>query len=118
MKRKNFAIPLSGVLAGIINGLFGGGGGMVVLPLLSQGGTLTGRTLFATCVAIIFPVCLISAAAALWNGQVDLISALPYLAGGFFGGLVGGLTFEKVSVRWLKLIFALFLLYGGVKYLL
>ena len=116
--KKAHHIYLAGGLAGIINGLFGGGGGMVVLPLLSRRGTLEGRALFATCVAIIFPVCLISAAIALWNGQVDLLTALPYLLGGLGGGLVGGFTFEKVSVRWLKLIFALFLLYGGVKYLL
>jgi uncharacterized membrane protein YfcA len=43
---------------------------------------------------------------------------LPYLAGGGVGGFIGGLTFEKVPLRWLRVIFALFLLYGGVKYLL
>ena len=118
MKHKSGIMYLSGALAGLINGLFGGGGGMVVLPLLSKGNTLTGRTLFATCVAIIFPICLVSAAFALWQGQVTLSEALPYLLGGIGGGVIGGMTFEKVSTRWLKVIFALFLLYGGVKYLL
>ena len=118
MKHKSGIIYLAGALAGLINGLFGGGGGMVVLPLLSKGNTLEGRSLFATCVAIIFPICLVSAAFALWQGQVRLTAALPYLLGGLGGGVVGGMTFEKVSVRWLKMIFALFLLYGGVKYLL
>ena len=37
---------------------------------------------------------------------------------GLIGGVLGGLTFEKVPVRWLKVIFGLFLLYGGVRYLL
>ena len=109
---------LAGGAAGLANGLFGGGGGMVFLPLMSRSSTLTQRQLFATCVAIIFPICLISAGIALWNGQVDLLTALPYLLGGLGGGIVGGATFEKVSVRWLKLIFGAFLLYGGVKYLL
>ena len=31
--------------------------------------------------------------------------------------VIGGLTFEKVPVKWLKVLFALFLLYGGVRYL-
>ena len=118
MKQKAFYNYLSGALAGLINGLFGGGGGMVVLPLLSKSSALCGRELFATCVAIIFPICLVSAGIAIWNGQVDLLTALPYLLGGLGGGIVGGATFEKVSVRWLKLIFGAFLLYGGVKYLL
>jgi len=116
--KRNTPIYLAGGLAGIINALFGGGGGMVVLPLLSRRGTLEGRSLFATCVAIIFPICLISAAAAIWNGQVPFSDAFPYLLGGLGGGLAGGFTFEKVSIWWLKLIFGLFLLYGGVKYLL
>ena len=42
----------------------------------------------------------------------------PYLAGGVAGGVIGGMTFEKVPVRILKIIFGLFLLYGGVRYLL
>ena len=43
---------------------------------------------------------------------------LPYLAGGAAGGLIGGAVFEKVPVRALKIIFGLFLLYAGVRYLL
>ena len=39
-------------------------------------------------------------------------------AGGGAGGLAGGLTFERVPVRLLKVIFGLFLLYAGVRYLL
>ena len=34
------------------------------------------------------------------------------------GGLIGGLTYQKVPVRLLKAIFGAFLLYGGVRYLL
>ena len=40
------------------------------------------------------------------------------LLGGALGGLIGGRTFEKVPVKWLKVIFGLFLLYGGVRYLI
>ena len=37
---------------------------------------------------------------------------------GLAGGLVGGFLMDKVSVLWLRRIFAAFLLYGGVRYLL
>lgn len=90
---------------------------MVALPLLSGDPRLQGRTLFATCVAIIFPICLVSAAVALWQGQATWGQALPYLLGGLAGGAVGGATFEKVGVRFLKLLFAAFLLYGAMRYL-
>ncbi len=117
MKNKN-KIRLAGALAGIVNGVFGGGGGMVLLPLLSRWSGLTDRRLFATSVAVIFPICVVSAAVYFFRAELPLLTALPYLIGGAVGGLIGGVTFEKVPVGWLKVIFALFLLYGGVKYLL
>ena len=43
---------------------------------------------------------------------------VPDLCGGAAGGLIGGAVFEKVPVRALKIIFGLFLLYAGVRYLL
>ena len=44
---------IAGGAAGLANGLFGGGGGMVFLPILSRGGTLSQRKLYATCVGVI-----------------------------------------------------------------
>ena len=111
-------LRLAGALAGLVNGLFGGGGGMVLLPLLQRWSGLRGKEVFATCVASILPVCALSAALYFLHGGLDLGMALPYLLGGLMGGAVGGLTFRKIPVKWLKLVFALFLLYGGVKYLL
>ena len=71
---------IAGGAAGLANGLFGGGGGMVFLPILSRWGNLNSRQLYATCVAVIFPVCAVSAAIYLWRGGMNWASALPYLA--------------------------------------
>ena len=109
---------VAGPAGGLINGLFGGGGGMVLLPLLTKWSRLEARAAFATCVAIIFPMCCVSTAVYLYQVRPALSTVVPYLAGGVAGGLVGGLTFDKVPVRLLKAIFGLFLLYGGVRYLL
>ena len=109
---------LAGTAGGVINGLFGGGGGMVLLPLLTGWSGLEPRAAFATCVAIIFPMCCLSTAVYLFQVRPALFELLPYLLGGAAGGIAGGLTFEKIPVRWLKVIFGLFLLYGGVRYLL
>ena len=105
---------LSGAAAGAVNGLFGGGGGMVLLPLLNRWCRVEGKRGFATCVAVILPLCAVSAAVYLLGQPFDFVGALPYLA----GGLVGGGLFRCVSVEWLRGLFAVFLLYGGVRYLL
>ena len=44
--------------------------------------------------------------------------AALYLAGGLVGGWIGGKLYGRVSVKWLKWLFAGFLFYAGVKYLL
>ena len=91
-------IRLAGAAAGLVNGLFGGGGGTVLVPLLGRWGGMETRQVFATCVAVVFPACLVSAGVSLLHRHLDLI--------------------QKVPVRWLRVLFALFLLYGGGRYLL
>ena len=111
-------LRIIGASGGVINGLFGGGGGMAVVPLLSRWYGLEEKTAFATCVAVIFPLCILSAVLFLLRTDLDLMTALPYLAGGFAGGLLGGRWMNRVSAVWLRRIFAAFVLYGGVRYLL
>ena len=115
---ETWKLRLTGVAGGLVNGLFGGGGGMVFLPILSRWGGLSQRKLYATCVGVIFPVCLVSAAVYVLQGGVALTEALPYLLGGLAGGFLGGKLYGKVPIKWLKRLFAAFLFYGGVKYLL
>ena len=109
---------LSGAAAGAVNGLFGGGGGMVLVPLLRRWCGLEERRAFATCVAVILPFCVVSAAVYLLRTPLDLPQALPYLLGGLAGGFVGGRLFPRVPAPWLRYLFAAFLVYGGIRYLL
>lgn len=111
-------LRLAGMAAGLVNGCFGGGGGMVMAPLLAGWCGLPQKRALATCVAVILPFCVLSAAIYLLRTDFDWLLALPYLIGGGIGGAVGGIIFQKVSAVWLRRIFAMFLLYGGVRYLL
>lgn len=106
---------LAGGAAGLVNGFFGGGGGMVLVPLLAGWCGLDQRKAFATSVAVILPLCGLSAAIYLFRGGVDLMAALPYLLGGLVGGFLGGTLFRRMNMVWLRRIFALLLLYGGAK---
>ena len=54
----------------------------------------------------------------LWRNGMDWASALPYLTGGLLGGWLGGKLYGRVSTKILKWIFAAFLFYAGVRYLL
>lgn len=111
---KSYApAALAGGAAGVVNGFFGGGGGMVLVPLLVSKCGLDRRKAFASSVAIILPLCALSAGIYYAKGNLDLLQALPYLIGGLIGGLVGGKVFKKIPVVWLKRVFALLILYGA-----
>lgn len=114
-KGKTFKYALAGGAAGVANGLFGGGGGMILVPLLTRWCVVEQRTAFASSVAIILPMCVLSSSIYFFRGRLDFLAAMPYLFGGLLGGLVGGRVFQKLDVNRLRRWFALLILYGGVK---
>ena len=111
-QRLPLAALTAGGLAGLANGFFGGGGGMILVPMLMGRCGLEPRRAFATSVAVILPLCMLSAGIYWFRGGLDLSLALPYLVGGLAGG------FRGVNILWLRRIFGAFLLYGGGKALL
>ncbi len=115
MEKMTLRSALAGGAAGLVNGFFGGGGGMILVPMLVDKCGLDQRRAFATSVAIILPLCALSSAIYLLRGGLDVMAALPYLAGGLVGGFVGGKLFQNLNMDWLRRGFALLILYGGVK---
>ena len=113
----NFRVKyaLIGTAAGIINGVFGAGGGMILVPLLSKWAGLDYKSALATSVAVILPVSVSSALVYILGNGFDSTAALPYALGGLIGGFVGGKIFKNVPVKWMRRIFAIFVIYGGVK---
>ena len=114
-KRPWLAPAVAGGLAGVANGFFGGGGGMVLVPLLTGRCGLDQRRAFATSVAIILPLCVLSSVIYFFRGGLDLSAALPYLLGGLAGGWIGGRVFRRLNMDWLRRAFALLILYGGAR---
>ena len=115
MQGKKGRYLLAGGLAGIANGLFGGGGGSVLVPLLTRYCGLDQRRAFATSVAVILPLCALSVGIYFLRGGLDFMTALPYLFGGTVGGWAGGKWFKGMKMTWLKRAFGLLLIYGGVR---
>lgn len=109
---------LSGILAGSLTGFLGAGGGIVLVPLLSWWIKLKSPSAFATSVFIIFPVCAVSAFMYFIYGRLHIQLAMPYLIGGVVGGIICGRLFQRLPVIWLRRLFALVLILGGLRSLL
>ena len=105
---------LTGGLAGFVNGFFGAGGGMIVVPLLILLVKLADKNAFSSAISIILPLTIVSLVIYAKNGALDVKTALPYL----LGGILAGLWFKKVSARFLHIALGLLILFGGARLIL
>lgn len=103
--------------AGIVNGLFGAGGGMVLVPLLSLLTAIDEREIFGASIAIILPICVVSILATAAAGTLAWREALPYLIGSAAGGLAAGLWGQKIPTIWLHRGLGALIIWGGIRYL-
>ena len=108
---------LAGAGAGAVNGLFGGGGGMVLVPLLTLVTDVQEQEVFPSSIAMILPICLTSLAFTAASGELPWAQAIPYLLGSALGGVAAGLWGKKIPVQWLHRGLGILILWGGIRYL-
>lgn len=113
-KLKN---ALAGFCAGAVNGLFGAGGGMVLVPLLTLMTDMEDQDIFPASVSVILPICIVSLSIGAMTQDFPITQALPYLLGSIGGGILAGITAKKIPVKWLHRILGSLILWGGVRYL-
>lgn len=108
---------LAGSCAGAVNGLFGAGGGMVLVPLLTLLTLLKDAEIFPASLSIILPVCLVSLTVTALQTPIPWADAFPYLIGSAIGGICVGLWGKKIPVKWLHRGLGILILWGGIRYL-
>lgn len=114
MKNK-IGLPAAALCAGAVNGLFGAGGGMVLVPLLSLWTDLEEDRVFASSLAIILPICMVSLSVTALSGSIAWLDAIPYLIGSAIGGVLAGLLHRKIPALWLHRGLGLLILWGGIR---
>lgn len=117
MHRKSIGLILAGLGAGIINGLFGAGGGMVLVPLLSLLTDLEEQDIFSSSIAIILPICLVSLTVTGLQLGIPWADALPWLIGSTAGGILAGLFGKRIPTSWLHRGLGILIIWGGIRYL-
>ena len=115
MKNKKTAV-FSGIFAGILNGLFGSGGGTVAVPLFKKGG-LSQKEAQATALLMMFILSSVSAGIYLFEGRFSFSDAAEYIPGGILGGVAASVCFKKIKPALLRKIFGGFLTFSAAKML-
>lgn len=99
---------------GGISGFFGGGGGMLCVPLLQFRG-LSIKRAHATALIVILPLCIVSAAIYIANGYFDTTAVMCAVIGVSVGGAAGALMLDKLNSTVVGVIFAALMIAIGIK---
>ncbi len=108
---------LIGATSGILNGLFGSGGGIAAVPLLEKA-DLEPKKSHATSVALIFCLSIAAAIGYYISGNLDIKTAMSLIPSGLLGAAIGSTLLKKIDNSLLRRIFGIVMLVSGVRMLL
>lgn len=106
---------LIGIITGFFNGLFGSGGGTIVVPAMERILKVEAHKAHASAIAVILPLSVISAFVYARSGESDWMQILYVSLGGMIGGFIGAKMLRKISAAWLHRIFGLFMIVAAVR---
>jgi uncharacterized membrane protein YfcA len=107
-----------GVLAGFLSGLFGIGGGIIMVPAMVLVAGLAQHNAAATSLAAIIPIAVVGALIFGGARSVDLPAAAALAVGSLAGVQVGSRVMGRFSEYWLRISFAAFIVCVAVAMLL
>jgi uncharacterized membrane protein YfcA len=105
---------LAAVGAGVVSGLFGVGGGIVLVPLLVMAAGRGQREAQALSLAAMVPISALGAASYAFSGRVDYSLGIALAAGGLIGVYWGTGLMARTSDRVLRVMFGVVLLIVSV----
>lgn len=118
-KPKTILIKLlAGALAGLVNGLFGGGGGMIIVPSLKYLLRYKTNSAHATTIAVILPLSVLSGIFYTAFGNFEWSPTLFTSLGVLIGGVFGAILLKKLASKPVTLIFSVVMAIAGIKMLL
>lgn len=105
---------MGGLVTGFLNGLFGSGGGTVIVPFMEEV-LNTDEHKSHTAILIIFCYTLVSLFFYAKGKKLDLALAVKVSLGGIAGGILGARLLKKLSGKAIRKIFGIFMIAAAVR---
>ncbi|WP_373599646.1 sulfite exporter TauE/SafE family protein [Paraclostridium bifermentans] len=116
-KYFNFNIKNSfiGSMTGFINGVFGSGGGTLLVPILNNILKVEEHKSHATALAIIVFLTTASSVVYVSKGTYDLTITFKVALGSVIGGVIGAKILCKLTSRFLRISFGLIMIIAALR---
>ena len=120
MKNKNkignyITKGLFGLAIGITNGFFGGGGGMIAVPVMKKFFGLNTKQSHASAIFVILPISIASTITYMMTDSLDLTGGVPIIISVVVGGVLGSFLLKKLRSVVVDFIFALVMIGAGLR---
>lgn len=108
-------VIIIGLLTGFFNGLFGSGGGTIVVPAMVFLLGVSEQKAHSTAIAVILPLSIISSYVYMQNHLVDWNLAFKVSIGGVIGGIIGAKILCRFSDNMLRKIFGVSMIVAAIR---
>lgn len=114
--KKNIIIIIAGgIITGFLNGLFGSGGGTVIVPFMEEFLGVDEHKSHATAILIILFFTIVSLFFYGKSGNLDYSLAIKVSIGGIAGGIIGAKLLKKLSGKIIRRIFGSFMILAATR---
>ncbi len=113
--KKYRAQALIGAASGLLNGLFGSGAGILIIPVYEKILHLSPTKSHPTTILTVLIISLSSTIFYVSKGYFDLRLWFYVSVGGIVGGVFGAKLLSKIPVKWLKIVFGAVIIFGAAR---
>ncbi len=111
---KNLSLVGVGLLSGFINGFFGAGGGLLLVPMISFVASDDSKKAHATTLGCVLFMCIASAIIYFTKGEYEIKYLVVCTIGSVVGSIFGTKLLKRLKNNIIDLIFAIILVIAGV----
>lgn len=111
--KQSFMLLILGLSAGLLSGMFGVGGGILIVPGLIAIAHFSPRLAAGTSLTTIVPLAAVGVISYALTGHVSWVASLLLAAGAMVGSQIGTWLLAKISPISLQLVFAAFMIFSA-----
>lgn len=112
--KRNLKLTLIGIISGLVNGFFGAGGGLIIVPMIKKFDNKNSKVVHATTLGCVMFMCLSSSVVYIIEKCIDFKLVLFCTIGSLIGSVLAVKLLKNLKNNYIDLIFSFVLIIAGL----